>query len=90
VRQAEFGGMRIGDNDSDKHKRSRTYRNTATTGPCCSDDSISHANHVLLMTDTTTEALQLPLSHVCFTHIRFLSEYSGENFGPANLIIMIV
>jgi len=40
------------------------------------------------MTDTTGEALQLPLSHTCFTHcvftIRFLSEQSGGNFAPAD------
>ena len=52
------------------------------------------AQGVLLMTDTTREALQLPLSHICFTHsvfpIRFLSEYSGGNFAPADLIIVTV
>ena len=49
---------------------------------------------VLLVTDTTGEILQLPLSHICFTHCvfttRFLSEYSGGNFAPADFIIMIV
>ena len=61
---------------------------------CCSDDWISHANHVLLMTDTPGEALQLPLSHIGFTHcvftIRLQSEYSGGNFAPADFIIMSV
>jgi len=71
---------------------------TATTVLCCRDcysgDWISHVSHVLLLTDTTREALQLPLSHICFTHcvftIRFLSEYSGRNFAPAKLIFMTV
>jgi len=89
--------MRISDNDSDRYKGSGTYRNTATTVPycrgCCSDDWISHANHVLLMTDTTREALQFPQSHICFMHsvfpIRFLSQYSGGNFAPADLLIVI-
>ena len=48
---------------------------------CCSDDCISCASHVWLLTDTTGEALQLPLSHICFTHcvftIRFLSILEG-------------
>jgi len=48
----------------------------------------------VLLTDTTRGALQLPLSHICFTHcvftIRLLSEYSGGNFAPADLIIMTV
>jgi len=34
-------------------------------------------SHILLLTDTTREALQLPLRHTCFTHsvftLRFLS-----------------
>ena len=78
-------------------KISRTYRNTATTvlccRGCCSDDWISHTSRVLLLTDTTGEALQLPLSHICFTHcvftVRFLSEYSGGNFAkiPATIAI---
>ena len=50
-------------------------------------------SRVLLMTDTTG-ALQLQLSHICFTHcvftVRFVSEYSGGNFAPAELIIMTV
>jgi len=86
--------MRI--SDSDKYKR--TYRNTATTvlccRGCCSDDWISHASRVLLLTDTGGEAQQLPLSHICITHcvftIRFPSEYSEGNFAPADLIIMNV
>jgi len=40
------------------------------------------AQGVLLMTDTTREALQLPLSHICFTPcvftIRFLSVFWRE------------
>jgi len=44
--------------------------------------------------DTTREAITLPLSYFCFTHcvftIRFLSEYSGGNFAPADLIIITV
>jgi hypothetical protein len=52
-------------------------------------DWISRVSRVLLMTGTTREDLQLPLSHICFT-IRFLSEYSGGNFAPADFIIMIV
>jgi len=79
---------------TDRYKKSRTYRNTATTVPCCSDDWISCVSRVLLMTDTTGEALQLPLSHICFTHcvftVRFLTEYSGGNLAPADLIIMTV
>ena len=71
---------------------------TATTVPCCrgccSDDWISRVSRVLLLTDTTGEALQLPLSHICFTHcffiIRLLSEFSGGNFAPVDLIIMTV
>jgi len=51
-------------------------------------------SRVLLLTNAPGEALQLPLSHICFTHclftIRFMSEYSGGNFAPADLIIMIV
>ena len=51
-------------------------------------------SHVLLLTDTTAEARELPLSHICLTHcvftIRFLSEYSGGKFAPADLIIMTV
>jgi len=70
------------------------HRNKASTVPCCSDDWISCASCVLLMTDTTGEALQLPLSHICFTNcvftIRFLSEYSGGKFAPVNFIIMTV
>ena len=81
----------MSDSDSDRHTRSRTYRNTATTvlccRGCCSDDCISGASHALLMTDTKGEALQLPLSHICITYcaftIRFLSECSGGNFAPA-------
>jgi hypothetical protein len=30
--------------------------------------STSASLHVLLLTDTSGEALQLPLSHICFTH----------------------
>jgi len=90
--------MRISDNDSDRYTSSRTYRHTATTvlccSGCCSDEWISSASYVLQLTDTTGEALQLPLSHICFTHcaftIRLLSEYSGGNFATADLIIMIV
>ena len=86
--------MRISDNDSDRYKRSSTYRNTTTTVPCCrgccSGDWISHVSCVLLLTDTTVEALQLPLSHIFLTHcvftIRPLSQYSGWNFAPADLI----
>jgi len=67
---------------------------TATSVPCCSDDRISRVSCVLLLTDTTGEALHLPLSHICFTHcvftIRLLSEYSGGHFAPADLIIMNV
>jgi len=51
-------------------------------------------SRVLLLTDTTRVALQLPLSHIRFTHcvltIRFLSEYSGSNFAPADLTIINV
>ena len=77
---SHFCGMRISewvsewvsDSDSGRHKRSRTNRNTATTVPCCTgccnDDWFSCASHILLLTDTTGEALQLPLSHICFTH----------------------
>jgi len=86
--------MRISDNDSDRYRRSRTYRHTATAVLCCSDEWISSASHILLLTETTGEALKLPLSHICFTHcvftIRLLSEYSGGNFAPADLIIMIM
>ena len=90
--------MRISDNDNDRYTRSRTYRNTAATvlccRGCCSDDWISCVSCVLLLRDTTGEALQLQLSHICITHcvftIRLLSEYSGGNFAPADLIIMIV
>jgi hypothetical protein len=90
--------MRISDIDSDRYKRSRRYRNTATTvlccRECCSYDWISHVSHVLLLTDKTREALQLPLSHTCFTHcvftIRLPSEYTGGNFAPAELTIMTV
>jgi len=61
---------------------------------CCSDDWISCVSHVLLLTDTTGDALQLPLSHVFFTHcvftVRFLSEHSGGNFACADLLIMTV
>ena len=82
--------MVISDNDSDRYKRSRTYRNAATTLPCCSDEWISRVSRVLLMTDTTREALQLPLNHICFTHcvfnIRFLFEYSGGNSAPADCV----
>jgi hypothetical protein len=86
--------------DSDRYKRSRTERNTATTVPCCrgccSDEWICRASCVLLLKYTTGEALQLPLSHICFTHthcvftIRLLSEYSGGNSAPADLINMTV
>ena len=59
---------------------------------CCSDNWISRASCLLPLTDTTGEALQLPLSHICLTYfvstIRFLSEYTGRNFAPADLIIM--
>jgi hypothetical protein len=90
--------MRISDTDSDRYKTSRKYSNTATTvlrfTGCCSDVWISCLSCVLLLTDTTGGALQLPLSHICFTHcyftIRFLSEYSGGNSAPADLVIMIV
>jgi hypothetical protein len=89
--------MRISDSDSGRYKRSRTYRNTANTVLCCRgccNDWISRASCVLLLTDTTGEALQLPLHHICITHsvftISFLSEYSGGNFAPADLIIMTV
>ena len=67
---------------------------TVTSVLCCSDDWISCVSHVLLLTDTTGAALQLPLSHICFTHcvftIRLLLEYSGGNFAPADFIIMTV
>jgi len=90
--------MRIIDSDSDRYKRSKTYSNTANTVTCCSgcsgDEWISCASLVLLLTETIREALQLPLSHICFTHCvfitRFLSVYSGGNFASADLIIMIV
>jgi len=90
--------MRIRDSDSDRYTRSRKYRNTATTvaccRDCCSDDWISHAIRVLLVTDMTTESLQLSLSHICITHcvftVRFLSEYCGGNLAPADFIIMTV
>jgi len=83
---------------SDRYKRSRTYRHTATTVPCCrgcySDDWSSRVSRVLLLTHTTGEAMQLPLSHICYTHcvfaIRLLSEYSGENSVPADLITISV
>ena len=69
-----------------------------TTVLCCrgcySDDWNSRVSHVLLLTDTTGEALQLPLSHICFTHCVFtiilLLEYFEGNFAPADFIIMIV
>jgi len=87
-------GVRI--SDSDRYKRSRTYSNTATTvlcfRGCYSDDWIGCLSHVLIVTDTTGEALQLPLSHICFTHfvftIRLLLEYSRGNF--ADFVIMIM
>ena len=86
--------MTVSDNDSDRYKRNRTYRNTATTVQCCSDDWISCESRVLILTDTTGDAQQLPLSHIFFTHcvftVRFLSEYSGGNFASADLIIMTV
>jgi len=86
--------MRNSDSDSDRYTSSRTYRHTATTVLCCSDEWNSCASYVLLLTDTTAEALQLPLSHICFAHcvftIRLLSECSGGNFAPADLIIMTV
>jgi len=90
--------MRFSNNDSDRCIKSRTYRNTDTTvlccRGCCIDFQISRASHVLLLTDTNGEALQLPLSHICFILcvfiIRFLSEYSGGNFALADLIIMTV
>jgi len=67
----EWGSVTMTD-DSDRYKRSRTERNTATTVPCCrgccSDEWICRASCVLLLKDTTGEALQLPLSHICFTH----------------------
>jgi len=88
--------MRISDNDSDRRIRSRTYKNTATTvlycRGCCSDDWISCAS--CLATDKQPEKLcschwATSVSHAVFT-IRFLSEYSGGNFAPADLIIMTV
>ena len=89
--------MRIIDSDSDRYKRSKTYSNTANTVPCCSscsgDEWISCASRVLLLRETTREALQLPLSHIYFQHcvftIRFLSEYSGGNFASADLNMIV-
>ena len=53
-----------------------------------------HVSRVWQLKETTGEAVQLPLSHICFTHclftIRLLSEYSGGNFAPADLIFMTV
>ena len=69
---------------------------TATTVLCsrgyCSDECISCASHVWLLTDTTGETLQLPLSHICFTHCLHyqIPKYSGGNFAPADLSIMTV
>jgi predicted ATPase len=44
--------------------------------------------------NTSAKAVQLPWSHVCFTccvfNIRFLSEYLGRNFVPADLITKTV
>ena len=86
--------MRISDNDSDRYNRSRTYGNIATTVPCyrgcCIDERISRASCVLLVKDTTGETLQLPLSHICFTHCVFTSRFLSEYFAPADLIIIIV
>ena len=51
-------------------ERSRTYRNTATivlySRHCCSDDCISHASRVLLLTYNRRSS-QLPLIHICIT-----------------------
>ena len=66
---------------------------------CCVAEAVAvmsglAVSRVLLLTDTTGQALQLPLSNIRFTHcvftIRLPSEYSGGNFAPADLIIMNV
>jgi len=66
---------------------------------CCVAEAVAvmtrlAVSRVVLPTDTTGEALQLPLNHICFTHcvfiIRLLPKYSRRNFAPADLIIMTV
>ena len=67
---------------------------------CCVAEAVSVLTGLAMQVvscyghDTTGEALQLQISHICFTHtvftIRFLSENSGGNFAPAELITMLV
>ena len=59
---------------------------------CCSDDCISCASHVWLLTynrRSSAIATESHLFHTLCLHYQ-IPEYSGGNFAPADLIIMTV
>ena len=89
--------MRISNNDSERYKGSRPYRNTATTvlccTGCCSVDWISDESCVLLLTQYNQRSYAIitepHLFHTLCLHYQ-IPVYSGRNFAPADLIITIV